>query len=98
MEKKRGMGEVDFRQHPSEVISPLRQLAEQAFTRAAGAPLIPGNSVRILKNARENYPAWLEALSSAKKSIHFESYIIRDDDTGGRFADALAAKAKEGVS
>ena len=97
MEKKRGMGEVDFRQHASEVISPLRQLAEQAFTRAAGAPLIPGNSVRILKDAKENYPAWLEALSSAKKSIHFESYIIRDDDTGGRFADALAAKAEEGV-
>jgi hypothetical protein len=35
----------------------LRQFAEQAFSRAAGAPLIAGNRVRILKNAEENYPA-----------------------------------------
>lgn len=91
------MSKIDSQQHTSEVVSPFRQLAEQAFARAAGAPLIPGNSVRILKDAKENYPAWLEALRSAKKSIHFESYIIRDDDIGKQFADVLAAKAQEGV-
>jgi hypothetical protein len=26
-----------------------RQLADQAFSRAAGAPLVPGNNVRILE-------------------------------------------------
>jgi len=76
---------------------PPRQLAEQAFSRAAGAPLIQGNSVRILKDGEENYPAWLEALGSAKRSIHFESYIIRDDDIGKQFGQVLAAKAQEGV-
>src|SRR5512142_1846366 len=77
--------------------TPLRQLAEQAFSRAAGAPLVAGNSVRILKDARENYPAWLDALGSAKKSIHFESYIIREDSVGNQFAEVLAAKAREGI-
>ena len=37
----------------------VRVLADQAFTRAAGAPFRAGNRVRLLKDARENYPAWL---------------------------------------
>ena len=44
----------------------VRALADQAFSRAAGAPLIPGNRVRLLKDARENYPAWLEAIDAAQ--------------------------------
>ncbi|HYE66665.1 MAG TPA: phospholipase D-like domain-containing protein, partial [Pyrinomonadaceae bacterium] len=72
-------------------------LADQAFSRAAGAPLVPGNSVRILKDAKENYPAWIEAIQAAKKTIHFESYIIHEDAAGYEFATLLAAKAKEGV-
>src|SRR5262245_63044093 len=75
----------------------LRFLADQAFSRAAGAPLIAGNSVRLLKDAQENYPSWLEAIASAKKYIHFESFIIHGDDIGHQFGDALAAKACEGV-
>jgi cardiolipin synthase len=78
-------------------LSPVRALANQAFSRAAGAPLIEGNSVRLLKDARENYPAWLEAIGTARRHIHFESYIIHEDDTGWMFADALIARAREGV-
>jgi cardiolipin synthase len=74
-----------------------RSLLEQAFTRAAGTALITGNSVRLLRDARENYPPWLEAISTAQQTIHFETYIIWDDDQGALFADALARKAEEGV-
>jgi len=77
--------------------APLRHLAEQAFSRAAGAPLISGNSVRVLRDAAENYPAWLEAIRSATRWIHFENYIIANDATGREFIDLLAAKAREGV-
>ena len=75
----------------------LRQLADQAFSRAAGAPLISGNSIRLLKDAQENYPAWLTAIRSARRTILFESYIIHGDEVGHEFADALIAKAGEGV-
>nr|MBA3711775.1 cardiolipin synthase B [Pyrinomonadaceae bacterium] len=75
----------------------VRALADQAFSRAAGAPLIEGNYVRLLKDARENYPAWLDAIAKARQHIHFESYIIHEDDTGREFADALIAKARAGV-
>jgi cardiolipin synthase len=59
--------------------------------------LIPGNSARILKDATENYPAWLEAIELARHTIHFECYIIHEDDQGLVFADALARKARDGV-
>jgi cardiolipin synthase len=81
----------------SEAIAPARLLADQAFSRAAAAPLVEGNSIRILKDAEENYPAWLEAINSAERTVHFESYIIHADETGNKFAEALAAKAREGI-
>ena len=74
-----------------------RLLAEHAFSRAAGAPLIQENCVRLLKNAGENYPAWLEAIAGAERHIHFECYIIHEDTTGDMFADALIAKARQDV-
>ncbi|EAR20684.1 phospholipase D-like domain-containing protein [Nitrococcus mobilis] len=79
-------------------LKPLRELADQAFSRAAGAPLIGGNHVRLLKDAGENYPAWLRAIRAARHHIHFESYIIYEDAVGWEFADALIEKAREGVT
>lgn len=74
-----------------------RALAEQAFSRAAGAPLVPGNRVRLLKDATENYPAWLEAIHGAAHRIYFENYIVADDRIGREFVSALASKARAGV-
>jgi cardiolipin synthase len=79
------------------VPGPLRLVADQAFSRAAGAPLVEGNKVELLRDARENYPAWLDAIKSAERWIHFESYIIHDDDCGREFAAALMDAAKRGV-
>jgi cardiolipin synthase A/B len=78
-------------------LSGERGFADQAFARAAGAPLIPDNWVKLLRDAAENYPAWLEAIEGATQTVHFESYIIHDDECGRRFAEALAAKARSGV-
>ncbi|MBX3665561.1 MAG: hypothetical protein KF834_07735 [Burkholderiales bacterium] len=76
----------------------LRLLAEQAFARAAGAPLVGGNSVRILRDAGENYPAWLAAIAGARRSVLFENYIIADDTTGREFVAALCERARAGVT
>ena len=74
-----------------------RTLADQAFSRASGTPRVPGNRVSLLEDAAENYPAWLEAIAAARRTVHFESYIIHEDEAGHRFAEALATKAREGV-
>jgi len=78
--------------------SELRFLADQAFSRAAGAPLVPGNAVRPLCDAAENYPAWLEAIAAARRHVHFETYILHEDAVGERFARAFADKARSGVA
>jgi cardiolipin synthase A/B len=71
--------------------------ANQLFSRTSGAPLRDGNQVTLLENASQNYPAWLNAIAGARHTIHFEMYIIHDDDEGERFADALVRKASAGV-
>ena len=91
------MNATEDRQHERAAVASLRPLSDRAFSRAAGAPLIEGNRVRLLKDARENYPAWLDAIRAAQHYIHFESYIVHEDDTGREFAEALIAKAQEGV-
>jgi phosphatidylserine/phosphatidylglycerophosphate/cardiolipin synthase-like enzyme len=78
-------------------LSPLRRLADQAFSRAGGAPLVGGNSVSILRDATENYPAWERAILAARRTIHVEMYIIHRDPIGRWFVDLLARKAREGV-
>jgi cardiolipin synthase A/B len=83
-------GELNSRQS-------ARALAEQAFSRAAGAPLITGNSVQLLIDAAQNYPAWLSAIAAARHHVYFESYIIHDDSAGLEFANALILKAQQGV-
>jgi phosphatidylserine/phosphatidylglycerophosphate/cardiolipin synthase-like enzyme len=76
----------------------LRAVADQVFSRTAGAPLVAGNATRVLRDATENYPAWDEAIRSATRSIHVEMYIIHRDDVGRRFVARLTEKARQGVA
>jgi len=62
-----------------------------------GVPFIGGNDVRILNNGNKFYPAMLEAIHRAQKSITIEAYIYWAGDIGQRFARALAEKARAGV-
>ena len=75
-----------------------REFVEESFDRITGSKLIGKCNVKLLKNAAENYPAWLAAIENAQNRIFFESYIIHDDAQGERFADALIKKARAGVT
>lgn len=85
--------------HGSRQPSPtsFRPLAEQALSRAAGAPLSVGNRVDLLIDARANFDAWLEAIRSARHNILFGNYIFRNDEVGREFVAALAERAGAGV-
>ena len=76
----------------------LRVLADQVFSRAAGAPLVGGNRVRVLRDAAENYPAWDRAIQGATRTIHVEMYIIHRDAVGRRFIALLADRARAGLT
>ena len=40
----------------------------------------------------------LDLIARATRWIHFENYIIHDDRTGRRFAEALGKRAREGIT
>ncbi|MGE0353677.1 MAG: phosphatidylserine/phosphatidylglycerophosphate/cardiolipin synthase family protein [Gemmatimonadales bacterium] len=68
-----------------------------ALDRAAGARPIGENRVQLLIDGPTTYEVMLDMISRARERIHFENYIIRSDRTGWRFAEALIARAREGV-
>jgi cardiolipin synthase len=76
---------------------PARTLADRTFSHVVGGPLIGGNAARLLLDTRENYPVWPTAIKSAERTIHFENYMIYDDEVGFEFADALIVQAQKGV-
>ncbi len=82
---------------PNGPLLSARSLAELAFSRAAGAPLIGGNALRLLRDGAGNYAAWRDAIRSAKHFVFFENYIISADDTGRSFRDELSRRAADGV-
>jgi cardiolipin synthase len=62
------------------------------------ARLVAGNAVRLLRNGREAFPAWLAAIDAARARVSLEMYIFSDDTIGRRFAAALVAAARRGVA
>jgi len=76
---------------------PLRLLAQQALSRAAGAPLLGGNALELLIDAAAHFDAWLSLIKGAQRRVLLENYIIRDDEVGSAFRDALVERARAGV-
>jgi cardiolipin synthase len=59
---------------------------------------VDGSEVRFLRDAREAFPAMLEAIRGASREVLLEFYWITPDAVGSRFRDALAERAASGVS
>jgi len=70
---------------------------DRALARASDAPLREGNRLALLKNGPTTYDDWLAAIARARRWVHLDNYIFANDATGQRFAEALSAKAAEGV-
>ena len=79
----------------------LYPVADQQFLRSMsvllGPPLIDGNRVETLLNGDRIFPSMLQAISGAKQTIDFETYIYWSGEIGKRFAEALAERARAGV-
>ena len=74
----------------------------EAGTAAERSPFaelrIGANTATLLVDGGQAFPAMLRAIAAARSSILCETYILRDDGTGWRFARALAARARAGVA
>jgi len=71
---------------------------QQGIGRITGRALLAGTSVRVFQNGDAAYPPMLDAIAAAQRSIGLSSYILRADQWGGRFIDALADAHHRGVA
>src|SRR4051812_26441074 len=55
------------------------------------------SSAEVLVEGKSFYPRMLEDIASASSSIHMNQFGFRPGAVGDRFAEALVAKAREGV-
>jgi len=70
----------------------------QTMYALTGMPLTEGNRVEILRNGVAFFPSMLSAIRAAKKTINLEFYIYWDGEIGRQFAEALAERARAGVT
>ena len=77
----------------SPALAPLARLAEAM----SGRPLLSGNSVEILHNGDQAYPAMLAAIDGARRSVALATYIFGNDAAGRPFVAALARAKARGV-
>src|SRR5437762_1179707 len=54
-----------------------------------GPPLQDGNTIETLNNGDEIFPAMLQAIRAARRSITFETFIYWKGDIGDQFTEAL---------
>ncbi|MEE4185612.1 MAG: cardiolipin synthase ClsB [Gammaproteobacteria bacterium] len=55
------------------------------------------NSLRLLENGEEFFPAVLAAIDNAKEEVFIETFIWSEDTTGRKVRDALVAARQRGV-
>lgn len=79
----------------------LYDTADPQFRRSMGVllgpPLLDGNQVQVLLNGDRIFPAMLEDIRRARRTITFETYIYWSDSIGREFAQALSERARAGV-
>jgi len=82
LEHRYGIGDPQFRRELGTLLGP---------------PILAGNSVANLENGAEIFPAMLDAIRRARRTIDFETYIYWSGDIGREFVTALAERARAGV-
>ena len=74
-------------------VSDAQGIQRMLFAEAIGV----GLPVTVLRNGCEIFPAMLEAIRSATRSINFATYVYWTGSIAPEFAEALAERAEAGV-
>jgi cardiolipin synthase len=81
---------LDARRAPEELEPGRRYIPEEHV-------LIPGNCCTLLRDGVEAFPAMLDAIRSARRTVRLCTYMFFDDAVGEVFGRALAEAAGRGV-
>lgn len=92
--------ELDWRPWVEEALAARQYHAYKSLKAMVGLarmPTLANNKVRLLVNGKASFDAMFEAISSARKVILVQFFIIRDDALGQRLAQLLMERAANGV-
>jgi cardiolipin synthase len=56
-----------------------------------------GHSIELLRSGENFFAAYEKAIDEAKQYIHFQTYIVDDDETGRRIVNALVRASERGI-
>jgi cardiolipin synthase len=86
---------------PTPLTLPSMHIDDPAFRTSleafAGAPILGDNRVDILLNGEETFPALLDAIRSAERTITFEAYIFHEGKVADQIVGAFVERCKAGV-
>ena len=80
---------------------PAVELGEPAFQPTlqayGGAPILPGNDVKVLLNGDQIFPAIVEAIRGARTSVTYAQYYVDEGPVGEDVVNAMADRCRAGV-
>lgn len=76
---------------PFDGLLPPRALGDSIFATS-------GNDVELMFEGETAFATLHELIDQAKKAIHVQFYIFKNDDTGRALRNLLAKKAREGIA
>ncbi|MGI8905505.1 MAG: phospholipase D-like domain-containing protein [Candidatus Sumerlaeaceae bacterium] len=87
--------------HLNHTVQPQFSVEDRQFEismgNLLGPPILGENDVHALVNGCRYFPAMLEAVRSAEKTITFETFIFWSGNIGREFTEALVERANAGV-
>ena len=69
----------------------------RVLTAVSGVPVTSGNRVELLRNGDEIFPAMLDEIDRAERSIDLLTYVYWAGEIGTEFAQRLSQRARAGV-
>ena len=69
----------------------------RSLSALLGPALVEGNAVQTLLNGEQIFPAMLQGIRQARRTITFETYIYWSGSIGAEFVEALTERARAGV-
>lgn len=78
-------------------LPPICQSLIQLLQNNSDSKVLLHNEVKVMSDGLITFTLMFDAIKNAKTVINLEFFIIKDDELGNRFREALIEKAEEGV-
>ena len=81
----------------SPVVEQRIAVIRRTLEGVMGIPATEGNAIEVLHNGAEIFPAMLETIAAAQRTIDFLTFVYWKGEIGRKFAKALSERAEAGV-